>query len=124
RTVKENGSAGTDHGTAGPVFLAGPRVKAAGVGKAPDPSDPHPRHRGPPMGAGFPPAYPGGVESWLGFEGQPGPRPEWVRRGGRRGGGGGGGGGAGGGGAARGVGGAGASTRGRGGGESSSPPPP
>ncbi len=27
RRVEENGSAGTDHGTAGPLFLAGPRVK-------------------------------------------------------------------------------------------------
>lgn len=27
RTIKENGSAGTDHGTAGCVFLAGPRVR-------------------------------------------------------------------------------------------------
>jgi uncharacterized protein (DUF1501 family) len=27
RTVRENGSAGTDHGTAGPVFLAGPNAK-------------------------------------------------------------------------------------------------
>jgi uncharacterized protein (DUF1501 family) len=35
RRVEENGSAGTDHGTAGPVFLAGPRVKAGPVGKAP-----------------------------------------------------------------------------------------
>jgi uncharacterized protein (DUF1501 family) len=35
RTVKENGSAGTDHGTAGPVFLAGPRVKGGLVGESP-----------------------------------------------------------------------------------------
>src|SRR5207249_4350412 len=28
RTVAENGSGGTDHGTSGPVFLAGPRVRA------------------------------------------------------------------------------------------------
>jgi uncharacterized protein (DUF1501 family) len=35
RTVKENGSAGTDHGTAAPVFLAGPAVKAGLVGSMP-----------------------------------------------------------------------------------------
>jgi uncharacterized protein (DUF1501 family) len=35
RRVRENGSAGTDHGTTGPVFLAGPGVKAGLVGEAP-----------------------------------------------------------------------------------------
>jgi uncharacterized protein (DUF1501 family) len=35
RRVRENGSAGTDHGTAGPVFLAGPCVKAGLVGETP-----------------------------------------------------------------------------------------
>lgn len=35
RRVKENGSQGTDHGTAGPVFLAGPGVKAGLIGEAP-----------------------------------------------------------------------------------------
>jgi uncharacterized protein (DUF1501 family) len=35
RRVEENGSQGTDHGTAGPVFLAGPRVKAGLVGATP-----------------------------------------------------------------------------------------
>jgi uncharacterized protein (DUF1501 family) len=35
RRVAENGSHGTDHGTAGPVFLAGPNVKAGLVGEAP-----------------------------------------------------------------------------------------
>jgi uncharacterized protein (DUF1501 family) len=35
RRVAENGSQGTDHGSAGPVFLAGPRVKAGVVGKTP-----------------------------------------------------------------------------------------
>ena len=36
RRVAENGSGGTDHGTAGPVFLAGPGVKAGLVGIAPN----------------------------------------------------------------------------------------
>jgi uncharacterized protein (DUF1501 family) len=35
RRVRENGSHGTDHGTAGPVLLAGPRVRAGLVGKTP-----------------------------------------------------------------------------------------
>jgi uncharacterized protein (DUF1501 family) len=35
RTVKENDSQGTDHGTAGPVLLAGPCVKAGLVGTTP-----------------------------------------------------------------------------------------
>jgi uncharacterized protein (DUF1501 family) len=44
RTVRENGSAGTDHGTAGPVFLAGPSVKGGLIGATPslidlDPKD-------------------------------------------------------------------------------------
>jgi uncharacterized protein (DUF1501 family) len=44
RTVRENGSGGTDHGTAGPVFLAGPSVQGGLVGATPslldlDPND-------------------------------------------------------------------------------------
>jgi uncharacterized protein (DUF1501 family) len=35
RRVAENGSLGTDHGTAGPVFLAGPSVKAGLHGETP-----------------------------------------------------------------------------------------
>jgi uncharacterized protein (DUF1501 family) len=35
RTVKENGSAGTDHGTAAPVFLAGPAIKTGVTGAEP-----------------------------------------------------------------------------------------
>jgi uncharacterized protein (DUF1501 family) len=35
RRVAENGSLGTDHGTAGPVFLAGPSVKTGLVGTTP-----------------------------------------------------------------------------------------
>jgi uncharacterized protein (DUF1501 family) len=35
RRVAENGSAGTDHGTAGPVFLAGPGIKPGLVGGTP-----------------------------------------------------------------------------------------
>jgi uncharacterized protein (DUF1501 family) len=40
RRVQENDSQGTDHGTAGPVFLAGSSVSGGLVGKAPDLTDP------------------------------------------------------------------------------------
>ena len=40
RRVAENGSAGTDHGTAGPVFLAGPGVRAGLLGPYPEPDRP------------------------------------------------------------------------------------
>jgi uncharacterized protein (DUF1501 family) len=39
RTIKENGSAGTDHGTAGSVFLAGPAVKGGLQGTLPSLTD-------------------------------------------------------------------------------------
>lgn len=39
RRVAENDSQGTDHGTAGPVFLAGPSVKAGLHGSTPDLAD-------------------------------------------------------------------------------------
>jgi len=35
RRPAENGSLGTDHGTAGPIFLAGPKVRAGLVGQTP-----------------------------------------------------------------------------------------
>ncbi|HET6203179.1 MAG TPA: DUF1501 domain-containing protein [Planctomycetota bacterium] len=39
RRVAENGSGGTDHGTAGPVFLVGPRVKGGLIGEPPNLAD-------------------------------------------------------------------------------------
>jgi uncharacterized protein (DUF1501 family) len=39
RTVKENGSAGTDHGTAAPVLVAGQPVTGGLYGEAPDLGD-------------------------------------------------------------------------------------
>src|SRR5947209_7655453 len=39
RTILENGSGGTDHGTAGVVFLAGPHVKGGVVGTLPSLTD-------------------------------------------------------------------------------------
>jgi len=35
RRVAENGSAGTDHGVAGPVFIAGPAVRGGVIGEHP-----------------------------------------------------------------------------------------
>ena len=39
RRIAENDSQGTDHGTAGPVFLAGKPIKGGLIGNAPDLSD-------------------------------------------------------------------------------------
>jgi uncharacterized protein (DUF1501 family) len=39
RTIKENGSVGTDHGTAGVCFVAGPTVTAGAVGSIPSLTD-------------------------------------------------------------------------------------
>ena len=39
RRVLENGSAGTDHGTSGPVFVAGDSVNAGILGRYPSLSD-------------------------------------------------------------------------------------
>jgi hypothetical protein len=44
RTVRENGSGGTDHGTAAPVFLAGPGVKGGLVEVTPSLLDPDLKH--------------------------------------------------------------------------------
>jgi uncharacterized protein (DUF1501 family) len=68
RTVKENGS-GTDHGTAGPVLLAGPRVKAELIGEAPkllDLQDGEPK-----MTTDFRRVYASVLEDWLGLASKP-----------------------------------------------------
>jgi uncharacterized protein (DUF1501 family) len=67
RTVKENGSAGTDHGTAGPVFLAGPRVRAGLVGRTPSLTELDPRHGDLKVGIDFRRVYATVLESWLGL---------------------------------------------------------
>ena len=67
RTVKENGSAGTDHGTAGPVFLAGPCVKAGLVGTAQKLLDPDPRHGDLKVAIDFRRVYATVLENWLGL---------------------------------------------------------
>jgi uncharacterized protein (DUF1501 family) len=65
RTVKENGSAGTDHGTAGPVFLAGERVKGGLVGATPSLTDLDPKHGDLKVGIDFRRVYAAVLEDWL-----------------------------------------------------------
>jgi uncharacterized protein (DUF1501 family) len=67
RTVKENSSAGTDHGTAGPVLLAGPAVKPGLVGALPKLLDPDPRHGDLRVVTDFRQVYATVLESWLGL---------------------------------------------------------
>jgi uncharacterized protein (DUF1501 family) len=66
RTIKENGSAGTDHGTAGVVFLAGPEVKGGLAAKMPsltDLTDGEPK-----MTADFRRVYATVLSDWLGLQ--------------------------------------------------------
>jgi uncharacterized protein (DUF1501 family) len=65
RTIQENGSGGTDHGTAGPVFLAGPGVKAGLIGTMPSLT----RLDGgePVMTTDFRQVYATVLEDWLGL---------------------------------------------------------
>jgi uncharacterized protein (DUF1501 family) len=69
RRVQENGSQGTDHGTAGPVFLAGPGVRAGLIGEAPrllDLQDGDLK-----MTCDFRRVYAGVLEDWLGLPSKP-----------------------------------------------------
>ncbi len=70
RTVSENGSAGTDHGTAGPVFLAGPGVKAGLVGTMPSLLDLDPKHGDLRIGIDFRQVYAAVLEGWLNLPSQ------------------------------------------------------
>jgi len=65
RRVEENGSQGTDHGTAGPVFLAGKRVKGGLIGQASDLS--HLDAGDLPMGVDFRQIYATLLDQWLGI---------------------------------------------------------
>jgi uncharacterized protein (DUF1501 family) len=68
RTIKENGSAGTDHGTAGAVFLAGPGVKGGLTGTMPSLTD---LDKGEPkMTTDFRRVYAGVLSDWLGLKEQ------------------------------------------------------
>jgi uncharacterized protein (DUF1501 family) len=68
RTVAENGSAGTDHGTAGPVFVAGPGVKGGIVGNTPSLMDLDPKHGDLRVGIDFRQVYASVLEDWLGVK--------------------------------------------------------
>jgi uncharacterized protein (DUF1501 family) len=65
RTVKENASGGTDHGTAGPVLLAGPGVKGGLCGAAPSLTDLDAGE--PKMTTDFRRVYATVLEDWLGL---------------------------------------------------------
>ncbi len=65
RRVAENGSQGTDHGTAGPVFLAGPGVKAGLVGTTPSLMDLQAADLK--VGMDFRRVYATVLEEWLGL---------------------------------------------------------
>jgi len=67
RTVRENGSAGTDHGTSGPVFLAGPNVNGGLVGAAPSLLDLDPTHGDLRTTFDFRWIYATVLEEWLGL---------------------------------------------------------
>jgi uncharacterized protein (DUF1501 family) len=67
RTVKENGSAGTDHGTAGPVLLAGPAVKPGLVGSTPSLLELDAKHGDLKMSVDFRQVYATVLEDWLGL---------------------------------------------------------
>jgi uncharacterized protein (DUF1501 family) len=67
RTVKENGSGGTDHGTAGPVFLAGPGVQGGLVGATPSLVDLDPKDGDLRRSLDFRPVYATVLEGWLGL---------------------------------------------------------
>jgi uncharacterized protein (DUF1501 family) len=67
RTVKENGSAGTDHGTAGPVLLAGTPVQAGLIGSTPSLLELDGKHGDLKMGLDFRRVYATVLEDWLGL---------------------------------------------------------
>ncbi len=65
RTIKENGSAGTDHGTAGAVFLAGPGVRGGVATTMPSLTELAAGE--PKMTADFRGVYTAVLEDWLGL---------------------------------------------------------
>lgn len=71
RTVKENGSEGTDHGTSGPVFLAGASVKPGIVGQMPSLLELDPQHGDLKTVTDFRQVYASVLEDWLGIAAEP-----------------------------------------------------
>jgi uncharacterized protein (DUF1501 family) len=69
RRVEENGSSGTDHGTAGPVFLVGSRVRGGLVGRAPSLVDLDPEGDLK-MTVDFRRVYASVLEEWMGIPAQ------------------------------------------------------
>jgi uncharacterized protein (DUF1501 family) len=69
RRALENGSRGTDHGTAGPVLLAGPGVKAGLIGETPKLLDLQDGDLK--MSVDFRRVYAGVLEDWLGLPSKP-----------------------------------------------------
>jgi uncharacterized protein (DUF1501 family) len=67
RTVAENGSAGTDHGTSGPVFLAGPNVRGGLVGATPSLLDLDPKSGDLRTNIDFRRIYATILDDWLGL---------------------------------------------------------
>ena len=67
RTVRENGSAGTDHGTSGPVFLAGRQVNGGLVGATPSLLDLDPKYGDLKTVIDFRRIYATVLEDWLGL---------------------------------------------------------
>jgi uncharacterized protein (DUF1501 family) len=67
RTVSENNSRGTDHGTAAPVFLAGPAVKGGVTGATPSLLDLDPQHGDLRRSLDFRQIYATVLENWLGL---------------------------------------------------------
>jgi uncharacterized protein (DUF1501 family) len=67
RTVRENASEGTDHGTSGPMFLAGPRVQPAVIGTMPSLLDLDPAHGDLRMTMDFRRVYATVLEDWFGL---------------------------------------------------------
>jgi uncharacterized protein (DUF1501 family) len=65
RTIRENGSAGTDHGTAGVIFLAGPSLRGGLVGIMPSLTDLSGGE--PKMTTDFRGVYASVLEDWLGI---------------------------------------------------------
>jgi uncharacterized protein (DUF1501 family) len=71
RTVRENSSGGTDHGTAGPVFLAGPQLPQAVVGQTPSLVELDRKHGDLKVGSDFRRVYATMLEDWLGLSAEP-----------------------------------------------------